>query len=130
MLFCEFCEIFKNIFFTEHLGTTVSELKKVTRFQICFRIFVSLSCKLLYIYALGKVPSSDKVAIKVYLNICPTELNFFAIANHNFTVFWCLHFFKSHLLGKFFLEQCQQQKYRQVVFFPRTYQFQKNCCCH
>ena len=40
VIFCEFCEISKNTFFTEHFRTTASEEKKNEVFTIINRIFV------------------------------------------------------------------------------------------
>ena len=37
---CEFCEISKNTFFTEHLRTTASEVKQNEVFTIINRIFI------------------------------------------------------------------------------------------
>ena len=34
MFFCEFCEIFKNIFFTEHLWTTASVMYSISQYFI------------------------------------------------------------------------------------------------
>ena len=40
MFFCEFCEIFKNNFFTEHLRTTASEFPSD---ELGFRFYEHLS---------------------------------------------------------------------------------------
>ena len=80
MLSCEFCEVSKNTFFTEHLWTAASELKESlmflklktvgTQYKICISKKDKLLFLILRIFALlgnsKKTPSVAQMSIRVF----------------------------------------------------------------
>ena len=59
----------------------------------------------------------------------PTVLNFFTFAEKWSCAIFDVYIFSSYFYYEdSFLEKCPQQKYRHVLFFLRTYQYQKSCC--